>query len=106
MKQIEPVSLWVNGQQRVANAIDLRSVSDNLKNSATFYYALISELVQEDGTTTIESLAQGNLSIGGQEYIDWGLNTDVNQWAYEWAAKQLNLVLVVKLAEVFVEGKG
>ena len=94
MKQIEPVSLWVNGQIKIANAIDLKSVNDNLKDSAVFYYSLVAELLQEDGSTSSESLAQGNLSIGGQDYIDWDATIDANEWAYEWAATQLNLTLI------------
>ena len=94
MKQIEPIDLWVNGQIKVANTIDLRVINDNLKDTAEFYYSLISTLLQEDGTIYSESLAQGNLSISGQDYIDWGLATDVNQWAYQWAATQLNLILI------------
>ena len=93
MKPIEPVSLWVNGQMKTANNIDIKSVNDNLSDSAIFYYTLISIIINEDGTVSNESLAQGNLNINGQDYIDWGLNVDINLWAYEWAVAQLNLVL-------------
>jgi hypothetical protein len=94
MRKIEPISLWVNGQQKEANTIDLKIVNDNLKDSAVFYYVLLSNTASEDGTMLFESLAQGNINIFGQDYIDWGLTTDVNQWAYEWVAIQLNLVLL------------
>lgn len=99
MKQIEPVSLWVNGQQKVATNISLKSVNDNLKDSAVFYYSLVAKLLKEDGSEFKESLVQGNLSISGQEYIDWGIQTDINLWAYQWAAAQLNLVLVLELEQ-------
>jgi hypothetical protein len=96
MRKIEPISLWVNGQQKVANIIDLKIVNDNLKDNAVFYYQLMSEITQEDGNTFNESLVQGNITISGQDYIDWGVQTDVNQWAYEWCTTQLNLVLTIE----------
>lgn len=97
MRKIESVNLWVNGQLKDANIITLNIVNDNLKDNAVFYYQLMSEITQEDGNTFNESLVQGNLTISGQDYIDWGTQTDVNQWAYEWCTSQLNLVLTIEI---------
>ena len=47
-------------------------------------------------TTYAQQLVDGNLSISGQDYQDWGKATDINLWAYEWAAAKLNLVLVTE----------
>ena len=47
-------------------------------------------------TTYAQQLVDGNLSISGQDYQDWGKATDINLWAYEWAAGKLNLVLVTE----------
>ena len=40
MKQIQPVSIWYNGQTVIANILDMNSTNDNLTDSATFYYVL------------------------------------------------------------------
>ena len=85
MKQINPVSMWVNGKNTNAIFINLYSVNDNLKDSATFYYALLS--------AENETLASGNLTISGNEYVTWGTNDDVNLAAFEWACLKLNLTL-------------
>lgn len=85
MKQIQPFSLWVNGQQQTATLFNLIIINDNLLNSATFYW----QLLDADAS----KLADGNLTIGEPEYDQWGAQPDVNQWAYEWAATQLNITL-------------
>jgi len=86
MKQINPVAMWVNGSNINAIFINLYSINDNLSNSATFYYALLS--------AENESLAAGNLTISGEDYEVWGANEDVNLAAFEWACAKLNLTLV------------
>jgi hypothetical protein len=85
MKQIQPLTLWVNGQQKVATEFYLTIIYDNLLNSATFYWTL------NDENTT--KLADGNLTMGQPTYDQWGTQSDVNEWAYEWAATELNLTL-------------
>jgi hypothetical protein len=85
MKQIQPLTLWVNGQQQTATVFSLIIINDNLLNSATFYWQLFS--------SAEEKLADGNLTMGEPQYDQWGTSSDVNQWAYEWAATQLNITL-------------
>ena len=85
MKQINPVAMWVNGKTTNAIFINLYSVNDNLINSATFYYALLS--------TENETLAAGNITISGEDYDTWGANVDVNLAAFDWACNKLNLTL-------------
>jgi hypothetical protein len=85
MKQIQPISIWVNGQQQTATLFSLIIINDNLLNSATFYW----QLLDADAV----KLADGNLTIGEPQYDQWGTSSDVNQWAYEWAATQLNITL-------------
>ena len=84
MKPITPVSIWVGGQTKTASHLDLTIINDNLESSATFYWQLMS-----DGA----SVAQGNLTISGEDYDSWGSEGDVNQAAFVWAAGQLNLQL-------------
>ena len=93
MKQIEPVNIWANGQQKEANAFGMYVINDNLTSSATFYYQLFN-VTTVDEVENVVSLSQGNLTIEGEEYIDWNATPDINEAAYVWATEQLNLVLV------------
>jgi hypothetical protein len=86
MKQIQPFTLWVNGQQQTATLFSLIIINDNLSSSATFYW----QLLDADAS----KLADGNLTIVEPQYDQWGTQSDVNQWAYEWAATELNITLV------------
>jgi hypothetical protein len=85
MKQIQPLQLWVNGQQVTATLFNLIIINDNLLNSATFYW----QLLDADAS----KLADGNLTMGEPDYDVWGSSADINLAAYEWAATQLNLTL-------------
>jgi hypothetical protein len=58
-------------------------------------------------TTTIKvvdvypiNLIGGQLNISGEDYIAWDSSVSANEWAYTWAAGQLNLVIVPN--QVFV----
>ena len=114
--KIQPVMVWQNGQQKEANNFIMRIVNDNLETSCNFYYELqsIQELVSqievpitnEDKTTTMSTIDKitittdiltfGNLSLEGQDYKDWDVNPSANEWAYNWAATKLNLVLITE----------
>ena len=85
MKQIQPIQIWVNGADQTATLFSLIIINDNLSNSATFYW----QLLDADAV----KLADGNITMGEPTYDQWGTSTDVNQWAYEWAATQLNITL-------------
>jgi len=86
MKAIQPVSIWANGVNSQATQLSLTIINDNLETSATLYYQLLSE----DGT----QLAQGNLTIDGEEYQTWGASSDINSEAYAIAATKLALTLI------------
>ena len=85
MKQIQPIQIWVNGSLQTATVFSLIIINDNLTNSATFYWQLLDSAEIK--------LVDGNLTMGEPEYDQWGTSSDVNQWAYEWAATQLNITL-------------
>jgi hypothetical protein len=85
MKQIQPFTLWVNGQQVTATLFNLIIINDNLTNSATFYW----QLLDADAV----KLQDGNLTMGEPDYDVWGSSADINLAAYEWAATQLNITL-------------
>ena len=79
MKQISPVVFPLNlGTATILNAY---CINDNLSDSATFYYALLSD--------TQAQLSQGNLTMEGQDYADW----TTNDYAYNWVATELNLTI-------------
>lgn len=82
MKNITPISIWDNGTVQQASVLNAYVINDNLINSAIFYYTLSSESLQQ--------LAQGNLTMQGQDYDDW----QTNDYAYDWVATQLNLTIV------------
>jgi hypothetical protein len=85
MKQIQPINIWVNGQEKTATLFNLFIVNDNLLNSATFCY----QLLDADATT----LVSNNLTMGAEDYDVWGSSADINLAAYQWAATQLNITL-------------
>jgi hypothetical protein len=85
MKQIQPFTLWVNGQQATATLFSLIIINDNLLNSATFYWQLL------DASTI--KLTDGNLTMDAADYAVWNSTQDVNQSAYDWAANKLNITL-------------
>lgn len=96
-KSIQPVSVWVGGEVKTAKYLGMISVNDNLETSATFYYQLYAEALDEQGLPIIgESLIGGNLTMDGQDYEDWGNQSgvDINTWAYSWSTSKLNIVII------------
>jgi hypothetical protein len=94
MKQIQPISIWSNGTSQSANFINAYIINDNLINSATFYYSLLASTTDGDGNVSSTQLSQGNLTMDGTDYENWGEASDINQEAYVWITTQLNLTLV------------
>lgn len=86
MKQIQPFTLWVNGQQVTATLFSLIIINDNLLNSATFYW----QLLDADSV----KLQDGNLTMDAADYAVWSSAQDINLAAYQWAASKLNITLV------------
>jgi hypothetical protein len=82
MKTIEKIPTWVKGQSVTATIFNLRPIGGELFQSASFYYALL-----DDNKTLV---AEGNLSLSGEDYQEWG---DDDNYPYDWAASQLNLVI-------------
>jgi hypothetical protein len=81
MKNITPISIWDNGTNQEASILNAYCINDNLSNSATFYYSLLSD--------TQSQLQQGNLTMTGEDYVGWA----TNDYAYDWVATQLNLTI-------------
>jgi hypothetical protein len=107
MAQIQPITTWFQGAEHEANIFTLYSDGDNLIDSASFKYQLIEEIIipehEEivDGIVVIipeqinsQSLITAQLSINGQDYIDWDSSVSANEWIYNWAAEKLDLTIV------------
>jgi hypothetical protein len=86
MKQIQPVSIWYNGQMLQATIYNMSSISDDLNTQAVFYYQLFNN--------TNLQLADGNLTMTGFDYEAYSTSPDSNSYAYQWGATQLNLTII------------
>jgi len=96
-KQISPVNVWVNGESKVAEYFQVTCINDNYENSATNYWQLFTKNVDAEGVESQgEQVAQGNLTISGEEYVEWGDQPAmaINAWIYQWSADKLNLVIL------------
>ena len=91
MKTIEKVSIWDNGTTQEAKILNAYAVNVSLGNSATFYYQLLSESKQ--------GLAQGNLTMTGDDYSQWDFDT----FAWDWIAGKLNLVITGDYVDPIIE---
>ena len=93
MKQIIPIQIWQNGQNKTATHLGLNLVQDNLEDIAVFSYRLC-RYVGQGEDETIEVIASGAVTIEGQEYENWGETIPANEEAYIIACQKLNLSLV------------
>ena len=83
---IQPVSIWNNGQSKEASELDARIIYDDLATSCTFYYELKQVVESVNGST----LSVGNVAMDAQDYIDWD---NSNEAAYVYIAGKLNLTI-------------
>ena len=90
MKQIQPVQIWYKGQLINATIFNLYVISDNLIDTAIFYYALYSGTLDELGIL----LSSGNITMSGTDYVTYESSPTSNEFAYSWGASQLNLILI------------
>jgi len=86
MKQIQAVSIWYNGQMESATLFNMVCTNDNLIDSAIFYFALYVDANFQ--------VADGVITMSGDDYISYSTSTTANDYAYQWGATQLNLTLV------------
>jgi len=93
MKQIQEITIWNNGKQNIGSILNASIVNDNLESSCYFSYQIC-----EAGQGTEEMplmvgliLAQGNVSLSGEEYLEWDGNND---YAYSYIANELNLTII------------
>ncbi len=90
MKTIESVQVWYNGAETSATVLSAMVQNDNLQNSATFQYQLMTEVSMPGSEYSYPAPVVINyLTMSGQDYLDW----DTNDYAYDWVATQLNLTI-------------
>jgi hypothetical protein len=91
MKQIEPVQIWTNGVLKTAEFLNATGINVTLGISAGFYWNVLTKVTDAQGNESAgESIAQGNLTMEGQDYQEW--NQD--EFAWEWIANQINVVIL------------
>ena len=96
-KKISPINVWVNGTSKEAQYLQVTGINDNYESSATNYWQMFTMVVDAEGVESMgEAVAQGNLTIDGEEYVEWGdvPAMSVNAWIYDWVAEQLNLTII------------
>jgi hypothetical protein len=86
MKEIQPISIWYNGNIVEATQFWLNSVSDNLSTTAIFEFWLTDII----GIT----YTSGKLTMEGQDYITYSTSSDSNSYAFNWGATKLNLTII------------
>jgi hypothetical protein len=93
MKQIQPITIWKNGESQEANLLNASIVSDNLATSCSFYYQLCASGEGTEGMPLIisQTLAEGNVQMSGDDYLAWD---NSNEQAYGYIAEKLNLTLI------------
>jgi len=93
MKQIEPITIWNNGEQKTANILTAKIVDDNLQSACNFYYELCEGGQGTEKTPLIQGLClvNGNVPMTGENYSDWD---NSNEAAYVYIAEKLNLTLI------------
>ena len=90
MKQIQPIQIWKNGALKTASILDAIIINDNMSSSCTFYW-MLKEADQEEQVG--ENLADGNVTISGEDYELW---KGGNDYAYNYIAKQINVICLPK----------
>jgi len=93
MKKIQAVTIWKNGESQEANLLNAFIINDNLQSSCSFYYSLNAsgEGTEEMPLVVGALLADGNITMSGDEYLAWDGDND---YAYTYIADKLNLIIV------------
>jgi hypothetical protein len=89
MVQIQDVTLWVNGETKIADTLLVILTNDNLSDSATFTYIIGVET--DNPITQLITYASGVVLVDGQDYIDWD---NSNTEAYQIVASKLNITII------------
>ena len=88
MKTITPQPIWIDGISKLASVIYSQVNSDNMKDTATFYFQLYEQVEHN-----IVPLVNGKIDMTGSDYITYNSSNDANAYAWEWIATTLGLTI-------------
>jgi hypothetical protein len=106
INKIQPITIsYVAGQPKTAEWFEIYSSFDNLDNAANLQWSLRENAqtpaVVENGVEVTRAqdyagnvIQSGALACEGQDYQDWSTEPDANTWVIDWAAQELNIVLI------------
>lgn len=76
-------SIYYQGKMVDCNILTIESTRDDFSASADIYYGI--------GNADNKGVAQGTLTINGDDYTKWNAQPDANVWIANWVLKQLNI---------------
>lgn len=83
---IQPVTVWTSTGQQQVNELKVVSNNDNLKDTTTFAWSM--------GIDSNFPLVVGDITMTGQDYINWNATPDINTAAYQWVAQQIGVTII------------
>ena len=88
MKTINPQPIWIDGISKLATVIYSQVNSDNMKDTATFYFQLYEQVEHN-----IVPLVNGKIDMSGSSYTAYNSSSDANAYAWQWIATTLGLTI-------------
>lgn len=85
MKNIQPISIWKNGENKTASILEAYIIKDDLSTSCTFYWML------KESNSAGEILADGNATMSAEDYNSW---TGSNDQAYNYIATKIKVLIL------------
>jgi hypothetical protein len=85
MKNIQPISIWKNGENKTASILEAYIIKDDLSTSCTFYWML------KEANSAGEILSDGNATMSSEDYNSW---TGSNDQAYNYIATKINVLIL------------
>lgn len=83
---VNDITIWTNGEIKVANVFSCMCLYDNLIDEANFYI----ELLDIDEKIV---LFQGNQTINLENYINWKNQGFTTEWLINFLCNKLNLTI-------------
>jgi hypothetical protein len=80
MKEIQPISVWYNGNLISCKYLNAWASNLVLNTNAFFIYQLLDE--------NQDRIIEGTLQMDNEDYINWNQDS----FAWDWIANKLNLV--------------
>lgn len=82
MKAIKPISIWKEGVTTNATKLECYITKDNLIDSATLSWSILSD--------NTEILGNGVIQISGDDYVQWS----DNDYAWNYIATKLGIEFI------------